>query len=852
MENNQLLPRYDRNIQNNDELKIMATAQVVFDIIIFVLFFLYRINEVTNTWFGIINFIFICFFLIFSLFWLNYKLYSIFFSIYKLFFNFDKLHRNNKYYSGIEIPDSYVNSKLYPNITIQIPIYKENLNDIIKPTLYNCIRESNRYTVETNALCNIVVCDDGYNVISEEEKNERLQFYSEMKIEFTARPNPNKYPRNGRFKKASNLNFSLNYWSKQLSINRTYNYHDHNNYVLKKNELIELGAIFSEGIKYHEYIFLIDSDTRFPNHDINTNGCLKRLIKEMMFDGQDTLFIQCYTNPYMSTKFFSEKCIYYHTSNIFDSVLISTAINGIAPLIGHNVLLNGDALKNSAIIDDQNYIHYWAEDRISEDFNCMMRGSEKGYNGRFAYYAGNFSEGVSFSYMSEYFKISKFACGAAELLYNPITKWYSQGIMSNDLIKFLFYSNIEWYNKMFICTYLLNFVAIAVSHYTLVYNLFFCEMLYNTIPYPLLPINLLWESIFVWVIIGGFLRFLFGMRLHFNYKILLKQICREYLLLTSLYGGISAKFSIMFLVHLFNIKTVFGATIKNEEKITVTDWIKNTVGEVIIYTVYVACIIIKLLFYTDNYNFVIWYGIFPLLWMIFLFWFGPLYFDVYSKKINKKNDLTYNIEDQKFIDDNKYLLQLSNSTIFKKNKKIKQTLTSSDITLNKNSSDNLDVLFIEVMCDSDKTDILPVEESSRTVSHRACAVPLSSNLLEVFSEENSETKENLCHRACAIPIEVKCDFNNTNVLSEVKCDSNNTYVLSEVKCDFDKTDILSEVKCDSDKTDILSEIPIKHIIAEDKITLNKNSYNNLYNEYIEFFIKGPIKENNSYYLSNDI
>ena len=59
----------------------------------------------------------------------------------------------------------------------------------------------------------ILVHDDGLQLISEKEKEERIQFYADNNIGWVARPKhegtPDGFKRAGRFKKASNMNYGL-------------------------------------------------------------------------------------------------------------------------------------------------------------------------------------------------------------------------------------------------------------------------------------------------------------------------------------------------------------------------------------------------------------------------------------------------------------------------------------------------------------------------------------------------------------------------------------------------------------------------------------------------------------------
>ncbi len=667
---NYIPPKFERSVQNDLIIKYLTLLIITLDGLVF-FGSIQKSQFIKSNVYSIINFFFIILFFILNVSWLHYKLQHIVIGAYKLFMNLNIFKTNSKYYSGLEIPDCFININ-YPNITIQLPVYKEDLHNTIKPTINNAIIQAKRYIKETGADCNIIVCDDGLNLISEDDKKERKKFYLENNIGYTARPHPSKYKRIGRFKKAGNLNFSLNY--SEIAILKTQNIEEsnQNNEIIKSkhfDEIIELGGIFQGDLVYGSYIFLIDSDTRLPNFSNEENGCFKRLIKDMLFDGDNTvLYMQCFTGPYLSTKSISEKCVFHFTCHIYNGILIGTALNSMAPLVGHNALLNFRLLKEIAEVnDDTNYYYYWGEDKISEDFDCMLRGCKKGYIGRYIGSAGIFLEGVSFTYMTEYFKVSKFACGAAELTFNPISKWFSKdkdsGFFSQDIIGFICCKEIEWYNKISIIAYILNFIAIAQAHLAMFYNLFFFEELFNVLPYGLLPVNLMWEGTIVWGVINTIINLLFARRVKFNSFIVLRQQMRELFFTSSLYGSLSVRFSIMYISHIFNLNVIFGATQKDDEQIKLMDWIKSTKYECCIYTFYFICIIIRVfVFPIKSYIHTFYFGGLPLLMNIFWYWFGPLVYDILPKRTNKTETPDYNKEELMFID--KYNTQIPNSEIF--------------------------------------------------------------------------------------------------------------------------------------------------------------------------------------------
>lgn len=662
---NNIPEKYDRTCKNDTTIKTLTFLIIAMCVLIF-FGAIQQTNYNFDTTFNIINYIFIFLFAILDFSWLYYKLQHLIIGGYKVFFmDLSIFKTNSKYYSGLEIPDLLVKNVEYPDITIQLPVYKENLENTIQPTIMSAIIESKRYSLETGSSCNIIVCDDGYNLISDEDREKRKEFYKNNNIGFTARPHPSKLKRIGRFKKAGNLNFSLNYskfiYSKKSEEN------DYTTLPINLQELLSFGAVFDGNLYYAPYIFLIDSDTRMPNFPEEENGCLKRMIKDYMFDGKNNvLYLQCFTGPYLSTKCLSEKCVFHFTCHIYNGILVATALNSTAPLVGHNALLNFKLLNEIARINSEtNYHYYWEENRISEDFDCMMRGNEKGYIGRYIANSGVFLEGISFSYLTEYFKVSKFACGAAELTFNPISKWFVKGggFFSSDLIGFVMSKEIEWYNKLSILSYIFNFMAVGQAHIAMFYNLIFFEELFSVLPYVLLPVNLMWEGMIVWGVMNSIISVLFSFRLNFDKITIIKQQVRELFFTSGLYGSLSVRFSIMYLIHLFNLEISFGSTQKDDEKVRLIDWITSTKYECGVYTFYLICIFIRIfIFPVESYFHTFYFGCLPLFTNIFWYWFGPIIYDIIPSKQNKTETKSYIFEQKMFID--KYNTQIPNTKLF--------------------------------------------------------------------------------------------------------------------------------------------------------------------------------------------
>jgi hypothetical protein len=94
-----------------------------------------------------------------GLFWNSYYTTA---SIFMCFVPGRAFQTNTKYSSVI--PEEKAIHDEWLSVTIQIPVYKEPVHQIILPTLESCIRARDFYINSTGAKCNIVVCDDGMMV----------------------------------------------------------------------------------------------------------------------------------------------------------------------------------------------------------------------------------------------------------------------------------------------------------------------------------------------------------------------------------------------------------------------------------------------------------------------------------------------------------------------------------------------------------------------------------------------------------------------------------------------------------------------------------------------------------------
>lgn len=202
--------------------------------------------------------------------------------------------QNSRYYSGkrprkrLDRADGDL-----PHVTIQMPVYKEGLSAVIKPTVLSLKEAISTYEMQ-GGQANIFVNDDGLQLLSDEEAMARRDFYEEHNIGWVARPAHDPkgegksgvpFLRRGKFKKASNMNYALHVSTrveeKLALVERPKGWgceDEHGAYgmalaeVLKEDE----GRSWAEGnIRVGDYILLIDSDTRVPA------DCLLDAVSEM-------------------------------------------------------------------------------------------------------------------------------------------------------------------------------------------------------------------------------------------------------------------------------------------------------------------------------------------------------------------------------------------------------------------------------------------------------------------------------------------------------------------------------------------------------------------------------------------
>jgi hypothetical protein len=189
---------------------------------------------------------------------------------------------NSKFYSSVKPERRKHLNMQWPHITIQMPVHKEGLKGVIQPTINSLLPAILHYE-RLGGTASIFVCEDGMQVVSPEIAEMRKKFYRAHGIGWVARPPHGKdgFIRGGRFKKASNMNFGLEFTLRvedellrllQARAEETECREDEID-VEEENSLYNLaletilkrdeGRAWAEGnIRMGEIILLIDCDTR--------------------------------------------------------------------------------------------------------------------------------------------------------------------------------------------------------------------------------------------------------------------------------------------------------------------------------------------------------------------------------------------------------------------------------------------------------------------------------------------------------------------------------------------------------------------------------------------------------------
>ncbi|KAF7430553.1 hypothetical protein PC9H_006261 [Pleurotus ostreatus] len=517
-------------------------------------------------------------------------------------------HENSRYYSAIPPPPPRIDpnnpdSHALPHVTIQMPVYKESLNETIAPSVYSLQKAMVTYARQ-GGTSSIFICDDGMQLLSDEDRILRQAFYAKHRIGWVSRPGHSNekdgFKRAGRFKKASNMNFCLKIAERMEEIIKemlleearassppplptaggtatpatgTTNPFDDQFAFTYDPDLEEKalqracaetnGQAWAAGgrsLRLGEIILLVDSDTQVPE------DCLRDAARELAIS-QEVAIIQHESDAMQVANHYFENAIAYFTRRVNKSITMACANGEIAPFVGHNAFLRWSAMKEAAFVDKDGQRKYWSEEHVSEDFDMAMRVQLRGYIVRWATYSNKgFKEGVSLSADDELNRWTKYSYGCNELLLNPIYTWPWKGPFAPQIRRFL-WSSAPIHYKISMLAYMFSYYGIASALSMGVLNYILLGMQFHIDNFYMRGFEL-WLACFVLFLGAGNISFTI-MEYRLGNRSILESLFENIKWLPFFFiffGGLSVHLSIAILSHLFSINITWGATKKEVER----------------------------------------------------------------------------------------------------------------------------------------------------------------------------------------------------------------------------------------------------------------------------------------------
>lgn len=398
----------------------------------------------------------------------------VFGNVFQMLGPITSIKTNSRFYSAIKPNLRQARSLGFrpPPVTIQMPIYTESLEGVIKPTVTS-LNAAISYYESRGGSARIFVNDDGMAVRNEEDNRKFIDFYDSNNIGWVSRPKHNHegFIRKGKFKKASNMNFALNVSNKvedtlQSLIDARFGgettldeaeeaklYQDALRQVLEADPRAKAGG----NIRMGEIILIVDSDTEVPV------DCLMYGAAEM-FLSPEVAIIQHSTGVMQVSWDYFENAITFFTNMVYTAIRFSVGSGEVGPFVGHNAFLRWQAVQSVANPPEEDgYVAFWSESHVSEDFDIALRLQIKGNIVRLASYHGDgFKEGVSLTLYDELNRWEKYAYGCNELVFNPVHTWLWRGPFTKLFRTFIF-SNIQLSSKLSIVGYVSSYYAIGAA-----------------------------------------------------------------------------------------------------------------------------------------------------------------------------------------------------------------------------------------------------------------------------------------------------------------------------------------------------------------------------------------------------
>jgi len=460
----------------------------------------------------------------------------------------------------------------------------------IKPSVVSIKKAMQTYSRQGGSSA-IFVHDDGLQLISEQDRQERISFYADNNIGWVARPKHDDseggFKRRGRFKKASNMNYGLTLsikmeeHIKRLELERAEKPVHSEDDEMDGEELEEkalqlaIEEIYEEcgkrwrpwacnarSLRMGEIILIVDSDTIVPE------DCFRDAARELA-ECPEVAVLQHVSDVMQVAFHYFENGITHFTRRINKCISMGCANGEMAPFVGHNAFLRWAALQEAAFDDpgDNNKKKIWSEMNVSEDFDMALRLQLKKYVIRWATYSeGGFKEGVSLTVDDELNRWQKYSYGCNELIFHPLIDWWRCGPITKQLRYFLWTDSPVHY-KIGMLAYMFSYYGIAAGFILSIVNYILLGLAIGVDGFYEHSFEIWLACTIVFPVAGNvsytILEYRLGSRSMWS---ALKENVTWMPFFFFFFGGLSIHLSQALLAHLFSYNITWGATKKEVEK----------------------------------------------------------------------------------------------------------------------------------------------------------------------------------------------------------------------------------------------------------------------------------------------
>ena len=412
-----------------------------------------------------------------------FALFALFFmivitgSLFQIFGPLSAANTNSMFYSAK--PPKIGRHKDYelPHVTIQMPVYKEGLKGVIMPTIESCMAAVRAYERQ-GGTASIYVNDDGMQLVKPDLAEARQVYYELNNVGWCSRPahctkeGPNFFLRKGKFKKASNMNYCLDFsgrvedeWLRLMAVECQRRGCSQADLTLDEEEEMYNRARDAEvekdggrtraagNVRMGEIILIIDSDTRVPE-DCLIYGALE------MHESPEVALLQHASGILQVVNNVFENGITYFTNLIYTSIQFAVGSGTLRLSLVTILLSDGKPFKPSA---GKRMVRRSSGPTVTSlrtsTLHCACRWTTSLYDLLPTTVAALKRVSRSTVY-DELARWEKYAYGCNELVFHPIKYWLTRGPITPLFRRFMF-SNIKVTSKITIVAYIGTYYAIA-------------------------------------------------------------------------------------------------------------------------------------------------------------------------------------------------------------------------------------------------------------------------------------------------------------------------------------------------------------------------------------------------------